>query len=245
MLDPDGTPVALGWRDGTDYWLEVPGVAVFGFRPGGDEIAAYALSDADAVHDAYLNLALPVALQVSGREVLHASSIERPEGIVGFCGLSGTGKTTTAYALSRRGHRLWGDDAIVLEPSPAGAVFAHPLPFRANLRAETVAAFASGEAPAPEGSGGEPAPLAALVVLERAGDAAGAGVERLEAKEALPALLPHCFRFDLTDRELRRATVRRYLSIVAAVPVLRASFVPSFDRLDAFLDELEAALAAV
>ena len=244
MLDPDAVPIAFGWRDGADHWLDVPGAGTFGFRPGGGEIAAYPAAAAAAVHDAYLNLALPLALQVSGLEVLHASSVEGPHGVVGFCGLSGTGKTTTAYALSRRGHRLWGDDAIALEPAATGSVLAHPLPFRANLRAPTLAAFADDGGAVPEGEGGDPAALAALVVLERVDAPSFAGVTRLEAKEALPALLPHSFRFDLTDLDLRRATVRRYLSVVAAVPVLRARFVPSFDRLDPFLDELEASLAA-
>ena len=219
-------------------------MATYGFRPGGDEISAFPAAGPEAVRDAYLTLALPVALHVSGLEVLHASSIATPRGIVGFCGLSGTGKTTTAYALSRRGHRLWGDDAIVLEPAPAGgAVVAHPLPFSANLREPTRAALGdSGDA---SGEAGDPEPLAALVLLQRVGDVAAAGITRLGAKEALPALLPHSFRFDLSGLELRRATVQRYLTIVAAVPVLRACFVPSFERLDRFLDEMESALAAV
>lgn len=244
LLDPDGNAVAYGWRDEPDYWLDVPGVALLGFRPGGGEIVARPQAPEADVEDAYRNLALPLALHVSGYEVLHASGVRTTAGVVGFCGLSGTGKTTTAFALSRRGHPLWSDDAVVLEPH-GGRVFAHPLPFRGNLRPQTREALGLAEEVAPQGEAGDPEPLAALVILERVAGADAAGVERLGAKAALPALLPHSFRFDLTALESRRDTVRRYLAVVAAVPVLRARFVPSFATLDDLLDRLEAALAAL
>jgi hypothetical protein len=235
--------VAYGWTAGARYWIEVPEVATFGLLPGDQEILCHASGGADTVEDAFWTLAVPLALQLNGLEVLHASGIRTSTGVVGFCGFSGTGKTTTAYGLARRGYALWADDAVVMEPTTGGPILAHPLPFRFNLRAQTRDAFGLGDATAPAGEATGPAPLAALVVLERVEDPSQASVERLDPKTALPALLPHSFRFDLTDLELRRATVGRYLAIVAAVPVVRARFVPSFATLDRLLDDLESAIA--
>lgn len=242
LHDPDGGVTAYGWRAGARHWLDVPDVGVFGLAPGAEDILCHSAGSEEEVQDAYWTLALPLALQLSGLEVLHASGIRMPRGVVGFCAFSGTGKTTTAMALARRGYESWADDAVVMEPQ-GGRVLAHPLPFRANVRAATREAFGLGAADGPAGAGGDPAPLVALVVLERVQHAAPAAVERLDPKAALPALLPHSFRFDLTDIELRRQTVGRYLAIVAAVPVLHVRFVPSFDTLDALLDEIEVALA--
>ena len=243
--DPDGGIVAYGWREGDSYWLEAPGAAIFAFTAGGGGVRAHALGPAEAVIDAFQSLALPMALQVSGFDVLHASAVAGQAGVVGFCGFSGTGKTTTALALSRRpGYALFSDDVIVLE-NDHGAVFAHPLPFSSNVRPRTREVLGMGDAPPPTGEAGDPVPAAALVVLERVAEPGEASVRRLGAKEALPALVPHGFRFDATDIETRREFVRRYLALVASVPVLLARFVPSWETLDLFLDEIEAEVAAL
>ena len=235
--------MAFGWRDGDAYCLEAPGAAIFRFTAHGEEVAAHALGSPEAIADAFSNLALPMALQVSGFDVLHASGVRGRAGIVAFCGLSGTGKTTTALAMSHRhGYAVFGDDVIVLDKSD-GAVFAHPLPFRGNLRPLTREALGFGDAP-PVGDAGDPEPVAAVVVLERVEDPRRASVVRLDAKEALPALVPHGYRFDASDIEVRRDFVGRYLALAAAVPVFRARFVASFDTLDEFLDEIEAAVGA-
>jgi len=246
MTDPVGSPVARGWIEGRDHWLQVPHVATFRFRPGADEIAAYPVTpgSAEELVDAYRTIALPLALQVSGWEVLHASAIASPDGVVAVCAHSGTGKTTTAYGLARRGHTLWADDAVVFESREDGPVLTHPLPFDPNLRAESRAHFGLGHTQVAGGDGeGDPMPLGAVLVLDRVAEDSVAGVDRLRPTEALSALLPHSYRFDLADIELRRRTVRSYLELVAQVPVLRVSFVPALDRLDALFDDIERALA--
>jgi hypothetical protein len=248
ITDPDGAAIAYGWSEGTEYALDVPGVAVFRFGSESPEIQAIPspAGSGRAVTDAYETIALPLALQVRGFEALHASAVCLSGGVVAFCAPSETGKTTTAYALSRRGHDLWADDVVVLEVNSDGAVRTHPLPFYPNIRPETRELFGEAPAQVAENRHATPVSLAAIVVLERS-DARASVLElnRLGPPDALRALEPHAFRFNLGDPQLKRRTMQNYLAMAAHVPVMRARFAPSLERLDSLLDELEAALTEV
>ncbi len=57
---------------------------------------------------------LPDVALARGYEALHASALESPAGVVAIAAPSGTGKTTLALALQRRGWRLFADDVLVL-----------------------------------------------------------------------------------------------------------------------------------
>ncbi len=69
----------------------------------------------DSIEDTYRRGVLPLVLQLRGHEVLHASAVSTASGLLVLCGVSGTGKSTFAYGLSRRGYPLWADDAVVLD----------------------------------------------------------------------------------------------------------------------------------
>jgi hypothetical protein len=63
-----------------------------------------------------------IALRARGLYQLHASAAVDPRGIGWlFAGPSGVGKSTLAYALSRQGWQILGDDGVVLEPTAGGA----------------------------------------------------------------------------------------------------------------------------
>jgi hypothetical protein len=227
----------------------VPGVATFSYLPGAGEIVAipHAGGDDERVEDAYLNLALPLAFQLCGLEALHASAARFAEGVVAFCALSGTGKTTVACGLWARGRDPWADDAVIFEAEDDGPIVTHGIPFRANVRPETRAAVGidTGGTSA-RGWTGESAPLAAVVLLERHGSAeAGTEVVRLPPVDGLRALEPHAHRFNLGDLERKRGTMQTYLRLTARVPILRVRFAPGFDRLGSVLDELEGAIDKV
>src|SRR2546430_14235726 len=86
-----GPPVEI-WRDhagaiyaygevfGEECWMHVPGLASFRFTRDGDEVAASVAEGAaeDQVVDAYRRRVLPMAIQVRGREILHASAVIAP-----------------------------------------------------------------------------------------------------------------------------------------------------------------------
>jgi hypothetical protein len=79
-----------------------------------------------APRDARIRLARAgamIALRARGLYQLHASAAVDPTGIAWlFAGPSGVGKSTLAYALSRQGWQILGDDGVVLEPTAQGAL---------------------------------------------------------------------------------------------------------------------------
>ena len=113
---PDGRPIAYFYPVEEATGPACPGIGSYRVEPDGAVLAvpepkaSYAL-----VLDAYRRTVLPQALQFFGREVLHASAVVGPNGVVGFCAYSQTGKSTLAFALAQRGYRPWADDALAFE----------------------------------------------------------------------------------------------------------------------------------
>ena len=243
---PEGEVHAFGEEVGGTYRISFPGLARFVFRPPSTKIRATfgPLAAEDLVIDLFRTTVRPVALQILGFEALHASSVRAGEDVLAFCGTSGTGKSTVAYGLSRRGWPLWSDDAVIFDTEASTGVRCFQLPYTVQLRDATRDFFAVGQNQPPgveDGNEDTPRALAAITVLERhTGN--GHEIRRLDSGEALRAILPHAYRFTLTDRQRTRRTVESYLDLVTRVPVLRARFSPSFAQLPAFLDELEETL---
>ncbi len=142
--DHAGSVYAYGQIVGEECWMHLPGLASFRFNANDGEVAAAVTGDAeeDLVVDAYRRRVLPMALQVRGREILHASAITTPAGVIALCGSSLVGKSTIAFGLSRRGYDLWGDDVVAFESADEG-VRAVSLPFEIRLRPTAAAFFGS------------------------------------------------------------------------------------------------------
>lgn len=228
----------------------MPGVATFRFDSPNSRVTAYPAPSADLelVHDSYCHAALPLALHYFGSEVLHASAVLTPGGVVAFCAISETGKSTLAAALSLRGYPLWADDAVALSTRGGdGAMGAIPIPFRPRLRATAAsylksAGYRGASAPVLLLEPGW-TPLAALCVLQRSEDARdGVEVSRLSPTRTFGALLPHAFCFSLKDPQRKRLMMRRYLELAARTPAFAVSFVPEFEKLPAVLEAIEDAV---
>jgi hypothetical protein len=237
-------------------WIRLPGVATFLFADRGDATALVEPGWPPAhIDDVYWRDVLPVALQALGTEVLHASAVRFPRGVVAFCGRSGTGKSTLAFGLARRGYPLWADDAVAFEVA-ARAARSMPLPFQPRLRPASAAFFGLSRDEAPSAAASRPitdpavdaAPLAALWVVRR-GAPVGAEVfpriRRLRAAEAFTAVLAHAFCFDFEDERHKRQMLRRYLDLTACVPVFRIALPEGLSRLPVVLDHSVATVGAV
>jgi hypothetical protein len=233
-LDADGTPAAFGGSDDVSRWLELPGVGSFRFGDG-TQVTAFPQNGVtdETLEDAFRRIVLPLALQVHGEEVLHASAVVGPAGVVALCAVSGTGKTTVAYALSLRGHALWADDAVALRLHGTD-VLARPLPFTLRLKGQSSQFFGGdiGDAVHERDAGR----LGAIVVLERS---PRSSVERLGSAAAFPLVLEHAYCFDLDDEKRKRAMMASYLELVGRVPVFRARMETGLDLLASLLDLLE------
>jgi hypothetical protein len=244
LRDPSGRICAYGTEAADGYLIHFPGVADFSFRPGRAEVVAEAQGSPELVNDVFRTAVIPLALQASGYEALHASAVRVEGGIAAFCGFSGAGKSTIAYGLSRRGYPLWGDDAVVFAPNNNVACF--QIPFTLSLREPARSFFASPEA----GAAGivddthETRPLKLIVVLERLRGTA-IHVERMPLSDAIPALLPHAYRFTLSDRPRARRTLEGYLNLGSRVPVVRVRYEPRLPELPRLLDAIESAVTNV
>lgn len=232
-----------GW-----HWLELPGLTTFRFDQDGERVAAIPNPGVGphAVAEAYRHSALPLVLQARGHEALHASAVVASAGVAIFCGASGSGKSTTAYGLHRRGYGLWSDDVVALE-FRGGAIQAIPLPFDMRLRPPSASLFGLGEravrlaAALPAG----PRPLAALCVLDQERARGGrAIVEALAPRQAFTAILAHAFCYRLRDRARKRLMLDRYLAVIARVPAYRVRLGADFPQLGSLLDRLERAIGA-
>lgn len=249
--DDRGAACAFGYQFGAQCWLHFPGLACFKFSRDHSEVIGVPEPDADqeAIADTYFRSVTPLVLQVRGLEALHASAIRSSNGIVALCGVSGTGKSTLAFALRRRGYGHWGDDAVVFRAGGRRAT-AVPIPFTPRLHGPAVGHF--GIAPEPRNSspcllrgGSSPVPLASICILERRSPEASPSpvrMERLSAAAAFPALLQHAYCFSLEDQGRKRSMLRAYLELAATVPAYRVSFVPGLDYLPRIEDEVEALL---
>jgi hypothetical protein len=248
--DRDGTVCAYGHSHAGQHLMDVPGTGRFYFAEHQTEpVTVVVDGDADLrlLNDVYLRMVVPMVLQVRGREVLHASAVLTPAGVVALCAVSRTGKSTVAYAWSLRGYGLWADDVIALDVADR-SVSVLPLPFRIRLmpdsaallmeRALIVAKQALGDLLVADGV----APLAAILLLER--EDPGGNVERIiPPTRAFPTLLSHAYSFTVESDDRRRTTLERYLRVTARVPIFKVSVPTGLANLEVLLDRMEASLA--
>ena len=222
--------------------MDWPAVARFCFDASGDTVQAWAAPGiaAHAVERVHRRGVVPAALQRLGFETLHASAVCLPAGVVGFLGHAGAGKSTLARAFASAGKAgPWADDTLVL--GFAGEeIAAVPIPFDVMLRPSSARHFsddASGVILAGEG----PAPLRALMMLERGAPAIS--VTPLGARSAFESLLPHACAFTMKDAGRRRQMVEHYLTLAARTTVFRLAYPTDFGAVPDVVD-LVAATAA-
>src|SRR5207244_4432658 len=153
--------------------------------------------------------ASPIILQAIGWEALHASAVLIDQGVVGFCGVSESGKSTLAHALSRLGCPHLADDSLLLDfggPTALSRPVVELLPFNARLRLPARAFFGLPDpAPGlpaststPPGSIAPSSPselkLSALFVLDRNG-APAPRVTEMAPADAFTNVLTHAYCF--------------------------------------------------
>lgn len=229
--------------------MRLPGVASFAFDPEQKEVTAFPDEGVSkgVVADAYRRAVLPMVQQTRGHQVLHASAVRTSAGVVAFCGSSGTGKSTVAFAFSRRGYPVWGDDAVCFQTSERG-VDCIPLPFDLLLRPATASFFRVGPKAAPIGrpeSTSETSAavlLSAVCVLQRRtadGGRASAEVAPIPSPNAFTATLEHAYALGLRDKLRRRQLVEQYLQLAATVGVFSVRFEGDLDQLDSMVDVIE------
>lgn len=243
--DAQGDLLAYCRAENGTLRVHLPDLASFSYERGAGQVRAvpHRSLSAGFMLDTYHHCVLPLLLPALGTEVLHASAIGGAAGVAALCGPSGTGKSTIAGALARRGYAMWADDAVAFEPAEPGPR-AIPLPFTVRLRADAVRfldAAGQGEGAAPTAAGDrQPVPLAALCMLRRAPEATGVAVERLTAAAACREALAQAYCFSVKDPGQKRRTIWNYLTMTARVPAYEVRFRPGLEHLPALLDAIQA-----
>jgi hypothetical protein len=211
-------------------------LAAFRFTATGTvEVTAFSGVSYDEVHDVWLRSVLPLVVQAQGTEVLHASAVLGGSGVVAFCGVATSGKSTFAAALRQSyGLPLIADDALpfVVDDS---TVTAWALPFRLRLR-ESTARVLQLPRTNPEEQG-KTAPLAMIVMLD-AGAAEEPAFTQVAATDAVGAMLRHAYCFSLDDAKQQLFDV--YVRLCALVPVWRLAYPQQLERLPRVRDALYA-----
>jgi HPr Serine kinase C-terminal domain len=192
-----------------------------------------------------LSRVLPVVAIACGYEALHAAAVRTPVGVVAVVGASGAGKSTLAAELLRRGHRLVGDDVLVVGRSadrivgfPGGAHLSLEPGGVDGLDAEVLGELGGKLWTVVGEPASDPAPVAAVVLLER-------GEGPVEAQELAPSPLTLApFMLGLPDEEGRdRERFALYADLVEAGRLLRLSGAATAPASE-FAEALERAVGA-
>ncbi len=114
--EPTEFPSSVVGIDGS-YYISFDGVARFQIDFADKVITIFDVAD-DATSEALVHLlndhVAPRILAGAGDLVIHASAVEIDGRLAVFLGETGAGKSTLAASLHSAGHRLIGDDAIIL-----------------------------------------------------------------------------------------------------------------------------------
>jgi hypothetical protein len=241
---------AYGYTVNGQHWIRLPGLASFRFGRAGQVTAlSEPHAPVDVIEDAFRRVVLPMALQARGQELLHASAVLTPSGVVALCAHSETGKSTMAYGLSRRGYPLWADDAVAFERAESGPRTI-ALPFEIQLHPDASAFYRQDPLAWSRrvrrsklmDEKTDRAPLAGLIILDRVPDESEKPVTdsvRLSPTDAFLALLTHAYCFDPQDVARKRRMMVHYLDLIKERPVFEFRFQSGLEKLPVVLERIE------
>jgi hypothetical protein len=236
------------------YLLRFPGVADFLLDPDGRTVQGRTDGRASRRRIAHVLLdhALPLALSLRCRIVLHASAVVTQDGCCLFIGRSGSGKSTLAASFLTDGDALLSDDCVILTER-AGTVRAIPTYTSLRLWSDSLHHLASLHPAEPlrmgssikhsvlvtAGRSSKPQPIRRIYVLAALLDRRRtiAGVSRpavmaLTPREGLMELLACLRRVNMTDRAGLIQEFDGLSRIVETVSVRQLSVPRRYDRLD-------------
>jgi hypothetical protein len=102
----EGALLHLAYSDGTQFWLDRKGAAIWAAWSG--------RSSLENVFSYLLGPVLGLVLRLRGIVCLHASAVAFDDSCVAFVGSAGAGKSTTAAAFAQQGYGIVSDDIVGL-----------------------------------------------------------------------------------------------------------------------------------
>lgn len=198
----------------------------------------------------------PRVIAADGALVLHGSATLIGSHIAVFLGSTGSGKSTLSASLHAAGHRLLGDDAVVIEEADGVFTGAAVYPslrlyresiaqvFAENLPTSAMAFYSEKRhvgVPGLPTSAPECFPLGAVFVLTQ-GDS-GVTPYRLSPVEGCIALLENSFALDPQDGAVAARRMAAAARMAAAVPCYELAYPYDFSLLPEIRDHVTRSLA--
>lgn len=224
-----GSYIALLYSDGMRFALERNGLEVFADWPD-----SFTLEDSSPC---LIGPVLGFILRLRGIFPLHASAVAIGDHAIVLMGPAGAGKSTTAGAFARFGHRVISDDVVALRQ--VGSRFIIPPGYpRVNLWLESVRALFGPDATLPlicpswdkhfmpleqeTQFETRSLPLGAIYILQkREAGLTAPIVENLTGAEAFHAVLSNTYMNHLPAPEMRRREFEVLGRVLDQVPVRR------------------------
>jgi hypothetical protein len=234
-FDHDGRLIATGGRTATRWWMHWPRLATFLFEDDGPVRALPARAGLDeTIRDSFIRGVTPVVLIARGYEGLHASATLHTRGLVALLGRSGTGKSTTAFALASFGADHFADDTIIYAIDSDRAV-ACRLPFPVRVEARAASAIGQPAHPLPH-SVEASARFHRIYHLVRDPqvDPLAPVFEAVGTERRFELLLAHAHPFEMGGAERRRRFIERLMTLARDVDVWTCRFGPRLDALPSF-----------
>lgn len=222
-----GTHVRLAYCDGTQFWVDSAGTALWAVWPDSSSLentASYLLGPV-----------FGILLRLRGTICLHASAVSIGDRSIAFIGPQGAGKSTTAAAFVRLGYAAISDDIVALVeagskfgvipsyphialcPDSADFLFGsfHALPQISSDWEKRRLALGSQGTRFEERS----LPLGGIYVLGYRTAYPAPFVENMLYSEALRALVVNSYATNFLDRGMRAKEFKILGRLVARVPV--------------------------
>lgn len=234
-LDHDGRLIATGGRTASRWWMHWPGLATFQFQDEGPVRAVPARAGLDeTIRDSFIRGVTPVVLIARGYEGLHASATLHRRGLVALLGTSGTGKSTTAFALAALGSDHFADDTLIYAIDDGRAV-ACRLPF--PVRVDAPAASAVGQLAHPLTHSVQASARVHRIyhlVRDPLVDPRTPVFDPVGVERRFELLLAHAHPFEMGGAERRRRFIESLMTLARDVELWTCRFGPRLDALPSF-----------
>jgi len=204
----------------------------------------------ETIQHLLLDQVIPLIINLKGGEVLHASAVLTPQGLIAFIGPTGSGKSTTAGIFLQDGNALLTDDCLALIEKDGNIYGVPAYPglrlwddamkylFKNNGTYESVAHYTQKLKMNIERELGrycsEPMVLRRLYDIADSSEVKKKGdimIERISLRDSFMTLIRCAFRLDITDRNMLTHQFHFLERVASKISVRRLIFPRNFDIL--------------
>jgi hypothetical protein len=244
----DGTVWLQQFRRTRDFLLRFPGYADFSVNSAATQVCCWPVPNVSqaTLDHLFANQVLQLAISQRGTLVLHGSAVRLGQGVIGFLGESGRGKSTLAAHFATAGAPFLTDDGLFVDLSqPSVIVFPGHKSLRlwADSEAQFVGSGAERVGLAEFTQKGrllanrklrhsaEPCTLKCLYMLEK-NDATRVTIGALPVAAAFIRLVTHSFLLDTGSPHAMKRHFCQLDDLLKRVPVFSLDYPRDYAQLD-------------